>query len=230
MRPILDLTSFLTIIPQSRFWEAYVQGRRAIHVEYGNLDSVEPQLKLTSIDRWGARITAFDRKERFVIEGSCNSKMKKVHGKILVRTSPCDSPPPAEVQTLQEEVRPEIDPEATSSEELWQQILTRLEWIIATLREEKFQVKVWCGQHWQVIFGRPTQEAAHRNSNSRFYDDFIIKITDFAKFKKLVPLDNQLPRNPRWWSEVIQTPLAQGGKPILYTIREASQEFERRPD
>ena len=63
MRPNLDLTGFLTIIPQSRFWEAYVQGRRAIHVEYGNLDSVEPQLKLTPIDRWGARITAFDRKD-----------------------------------------------------------------------------------------------------------------------------------------------------------------------
>ncbi len=145
MRPILDLTSFLTIIPQSRFWEAYVQGRRAIHVEYGNLESVMPQLKLTPINRWGARITAFDRKERFIIEGNCNSKTKKVHGKILVRTSPCDSPPPTEVQTLQEEVRPEIDPEAISSEELWQQILTRLEWIIAMLREEKFQVKIWCG-------------------------------------------------------------------------------------
>jgi predicted Zn-dependent protease len=152
MRPILDLTSFLTIIPQSRFWEAYVQGRRAIHVEYGNLDSVEPQLKLTPIDRWGARITAFDRKERFVIEGSCNSKTKKVHRKILVRTSPCESPPPAEAQTLQEEVRPEIDPEAISSEELWQQILTRLERIITTLREEKFQVKVWCGWEFRAYY------------------------------------------------------------------------------
>jgi len=35
-------------------------------VEYGNLESVMPQLKLTPINRWGARVTAFDRKEKMV--------------------------------------------------------------------------------------------------------------------------------------------------------------------
>ena len=152
MRPILDLTSFLTIIPQSRFWEAYVQGRRAIHVEYGNLDSVEPQLKLTPIDRWGARIAAFDRKERFIIEGDFDSEAQSLHGKILIRTSPCDTLPPNEALTLQEEVRSEIDPEAFSSEELWQQILRRLESTFDTLRKEHYQVKVWCGWEFRAYY------------------------------------------------------------------------------
>jgi TldD protein len=121
-------------------------------VEYGNLDSLKPQLRLTPIDRWGARITAFDRKKRFTIAGSFNSKTKNVHGKILVGTSSCESPPPTEAQTLQEELRPKKDSEAVSSAELWQQILTRLEWIIGTLREEKFQVKVWCGWEFRAYY------------------------------------------------------------------------------
>jgi len=152
VRPILDLTSFLTITPQSRFWEAYVQGRRAIHAEYGNLESVMPQLKLTPINRWGARVTAFDRKERFVIEGDFDSKAQSLRGKRLIRTSPCDTPPSTEALTLQEEVRPEMDPEAFSPEELWQQILTRLEWSFDTLRKEHYQVKVWCGWEFRSYY------------------------------------------------------------------------------
>jgi TldD protein len=121
-------------------------------VEYSNLNSLKPKLKLTPIDRWGARITAFDRKERFVIEGSFDSKTQKVYGKILVRTSPYESAPPTEAQTIQEKLRSTIDPEAISSEELWQQILTRLEWTIAMLREEKFQVKIWSGWEFRAYY------------------------------------------------------------------------------
>jgi predicted Zn-dependent protease len=150
--PVLDLTSFLTIAPQSRRWEAYIQGRRAIYAEFSNLNSAEPQLRLIPIDRWGARITALDRTERFLLEGNYNSKTEKIQGKILVRTSAYESPPPAEAQEAQEEVRPKIDPEAISSEELWQQIFTRLEWIIVALREEKFQIKVWCGWEFRAYY------------------------------------------------------------------------------
>jgi predicted Zn-dependent protease len=121
-------------------------------VEYGNLDSVEPQLKLTPIDRWGARIAAFDRKERFIIEGDFDSEAQSLHGKILIRTSPCDTLPPNEALTQQEEVRPEIDPEAFSPEELWQQILTRLESTFDTLRKEHYQVKVWCGWEFRAYY------------------------------------------------------------------------------
>jgi len=152
VRPILDLTSFLTIIPQSRFWEAYVQGRRTIHVEYGNLESVMPQLKLTPINIWGARVTAFDRKERFIIEGDFDSEAQSLDGKSLIRTSPCDTLPSTEALTQQEEVRPEIDPEAFSPEELWQQILTRLESTFDTLRKEHYQVKVWCGWEFRAYY------------------------------------------------------------------------------
>jgi TldD protein len=137
-------------MPQSRHWEAYVQGRRAIHVEYGNLNSLKLELKLTPIDRWGARITAFDKKERFVIEGGHNSKTQNVYGKILVETSPFKSPPPTQARTMQEEVKPKKDPEAISPEELWEQILTSLDWIIVALSKEKFQIKVWCGWEFRA--------------------------------------------------------------------------------
>jgi TldD protein len=121
-------------------------------VEYGNLNSLKPKLKLTPIDRWGARITAFDRKERFVVEGSFDSNTQKVYGKILVGTLPYESAPPTEAQTIQEKLRSPIDPEAIPPEEMWQQILTRLERIIAALREEKFQVKIWSGWEFRAYY------------------------------------------------------------------------------
>lgn len=152
MKPILDLDSFLAFMPQSRLWEAYVQGRKAIHAEYGNFGSAEPHLKLTPVNRWGARVTAFDRKERFIIEGNLDSKTQGLHGKIVVAASSCDSPPPREVYTIEEELRPKIDPDSTSSKGLWEHILTRLEWIIGRLREEHHQVKVWCGWEFRAYY------------------------------------------------------------------------------
>jgi TldD protein len=97
-------------------------------------------------------MTAFDRKERFVIEGGLDSKTRKVYGKLLVGTLPCESPHPTEAQTVQEELRSTIDLEAISSEELWQQILNRLEWTIAALREEKFQFKIWSGWEFRAYY------------------------------------------------------------------------------
>jgi predicted Zn-dependent protease len=152
MRPILELASILAFTPPSEVWEAYVQGRRAIHVEYGNFGSSEFQLKLTPVNRWGARITSFDRKERFIIKGDLDSKTQSLHGKTMVATLPCDSPPPTEAHTLREEVKPKIDPNSTSSDRLWEQILTRLEWIINRLGEEHYQVKVWCGWEFRGYF------------------------------------------------------------------------------
>jgi predicted Zn-dependent protease len=152
MKPISDLASFLTLIPHSQVWEAYLQGRTAIRVEYGNFGSAEPHLKLTPVNRWGARITAFDRKERFVIEGDLDSKTQTLHGKNLAATLPCDSPPPAEAHTLQEEVRPKIDPDSVSSESLWEKILTSLEWTIERLRKEHYQIRVWCGWEFRAYF------------------------------------------------------------------------------
>lgn len=152
MKPILDLASFLTLIPQSRLWEAYVQGRKAIHVEYSNLGSAEPRLRLTPVNRWGARITAFDRKERFILEGNLDSKTQSLHGKIIIVTLPCESPPPEKAHTLQEEVRPKIDPDPILSERLWEQILTRLEWVIERLGEECYQIKVWSGWEFRGYY------------------------------------------------------------------------------
>jgi len=146
------MASFLTLVPQSRLWEAYVQGRRAIHVEYGNLVSAEPQLRLTPVDKWGARITAFDKKERFIVEGNLNSKTQTLNGKTVIATLPCEAPPPRAMQTLKEEVRPKIDPDSISSERVWQEILTRIEWIIDTLRKEEYQVKVWCGWEFRACY------------------------------------------------------------------------------
>ncbi len=150
MKPILDLTSFLAFVPPSQLWEAYVQGRSAIHVEYGNFSSAKPQLKLTPINRWGARITAFDRKERFIIEGNLNAKTESLQGKTMTTTLPCDSLPPTEAHTLQEEVRPKTDPNSIPSQSLWKQILSHLKWIIERLREQRYQVKVWCGWEFRA--------------------------------------------------------------------------------
>lgn len=152
MKPSVDLDSFLTLIPRSRLWEAYVQGRKAIHAEYGNLCSAEPGLKLTPVDRWGARLTAFDRKERFIVEGDWDLKKQRLYGKRVVATHPCESPPPEEVHTTQEEVEPKIDPNLFSAERLWEQILTRLEWIIGKLQGERYQVKVWSGWEFRGYY------------------------------------------------------------------------------
>jgi len=152
VQPLPDLTSFLTFIPQSRLWEAYVQGRKAIHVEYGNFSSEEPELKLTPINRWGARVTSFDRKERFIVEGNLDPKTQDLHGKSLVATLPCDSPPPRKVYTAKEELRPKIDPDSISSEELWERILMSLGWIIERLRGEHYQIKIWCGSEFRAYY------------------------------------------------------------------------------
>jgi predicted Zn-dependent protease len=148
MNPVLDLPSFLAFVPHSRVWEAYVQGRRVIHVEYGNFGLAEPQLKLTPVNRWGARVTAFDAKERFIIEGNLDSEAQNLRAKALTASLPCHSPPPTEAHVLEEEVRPKVNPDSVSSEALWEKILTRLEWIIARLGQERYQVKVWCG--WEL--------------------------------------------------------------------------------
>lgn len=152
MKPNVDLDSFLSLIPQSRLWEAYIQGRTAIHVEYGNIRSAESRLKLTPINRWGARITAFDRKERFSVEGNLDAKEQILHGKTVIATLPGDFPPPEEVHTFQEVVKPKIDPNQISAERLWRQILARLEWIIERLRGKCYQVKVWSGWEFRGYY------------------------------------------------------------------------------
>jgi TldD protein len=152
MRPIPDLTSFLAFVPPSQLWEAYIQGRSAIHVEYGNFGSAKPQLKLTPVNKWGARITTFDRKERFIIEGNLNAKNESLQGKTMTATLPCDSPSPTEAYTLEEEVRPKKDPDSIPSQSLWKQILSCLEWITERLREQRYQVKVWCGWEFRAYY------------------------------------------------------------------------------
>ncbi len=147
MRPNVDLDSFLALVPRSRLWEAYVQGRKAIHVEYGNLRSGEPELRLTPVNRWGARITAFDKKERFVIAGDLDSQDQDLHGKMVMATLPSESPPPEGMHALQEEVEARIDPNPIVPERLWEQILARL-WWIERLSEEHWQIKVWSG--WEL--------------------------------------------------------------------------------
>jgi len=148
MKAHVDLESFLMLVPRSQLWEAYVQGRRAIHVEYGNLRSAKPRLKLTPIDKWGARITLFGRKERFVIKGDLDIKEQHLHGRKVIATPPCSSSPPKEAYTLQEVIEPEMDPDSFSAEELWEQILSQLEWVIERLRGKRYQIKVWSG--WEL--------------------------------------------------------------------------------
>lgn len=152
MKPNVDLESFLSLVPRSRLWEAYLQGRRAIHVEYGNLRSAKPRLKLTPINKWGARITSFDRKERFVIEGELDPKEQRLHGRKVIATLSCGSPPPEEVHTLQEEIEPEMDPNSFSAEELWERILSPLESVIEGLRGKRYQIKVWSGWEFRGYY------------------------------------------------------------------------------
>jgi predicted Zn-dependent protease len=124
----------------------------AIHVEYGNLCSAESRLRLTPVNKCGARITTFDGKERFIVEGNLNLKKQYLHGKMVIRTLPCVIPPPEEVHILQEEMKPKIDPNPVSAERLWGQILTRLELIIGRLRGERYQVKVWSGWEFRGYY------------------------------------------------------------------------------
>jgi predicted Zn-dependent protease len=152
MKPNVDLDSFLSFIPQSRLWEAYIQGRTAIHVEYGNIHSAESRLKLTPISRLGARITAFDRNERFSVEGNLDAKEQIWRGKSVNATLSGDFPPPEEVHTFREVVEPKIDPNGISTERLCEQILARLEWIIKRLRGECYQVKVWSGWEFRGYY------------------------------------------------------------------------------
>ena len=152
MKLDVDLGSFLAVTPQSRLWEAYIQGRTAIRVEYGNIHSAESRLRLTPINRWGARITACDRKERFIVEGDWDAKEEFLRGKTLIATVPGDFPPPEEVHTFQEVVEPKIDPKQFSAERLWRQILARLEWIIKRLTGERYQVKVWSGWEFRGYY------------------------------------------------------------------------------
>jgi TldD protein len=151
MKPNIDLHSFLSLVPLMGRWEAYVQGRQAIQVEYGNIQSTEPKLKLTPISKWGGRITAFDRSERFIVEGYLQEQT--LHGNTVVSTLSGDFPPPEETHTLQEEIEAQIDPYAVSAEELWQQIRHRLEWLIERLQQgERYQIKVWCGWEFRGYY------------------------------------------------------------------------------
>jgi predicted Zn-dependent protease len=150
MKPNVDLHSFLFLVPPAGLWEAYIQGRQAIHVAYGSIHSTEPKLKLTPISKWGGRITAFDRRERFIIEGYLQEQA--LHGNSVVSTLKGDFPPPEETHTLQEEIEAKIDPSAVSAEELWQQIRHRLQWLIERLQGERYQIKVWCGWEFRGYY------------------------------------------------------------------------------
>jgi predicted Zn-dependent protease len=67
-------------------------------------------------------------------------------------TLSCESASPIDAHISQEEVRPKIDPEATSPKMLWEHILTRLGWMINRLRGEGYQVKVWCGWEFRAYY------------------------------------------------------------------------------
>lgn len=149
----VDLDGFRSLMPQSRLWEAYVQGRKAIHAEYGNLGSAEPRLKLTPVNRWGARITAFERRERFIVEGHLDAKEEGIIAKAVTATLPGNYfLPPEEAHTLTEVVKPKIDAGPIPAERLWQEILTYLEWIIGRLSAKRFQVKVWSGWEFRGYY------------------------------------------------------------------------------
>jgi len=153
MKPNADLHNFLSLVPPVERWEAYVQGRQAIHAEYGNIHSTEPKLKLTPISKWGGRITTFDRKERFIIEGYLQEQT--LYGNTVISTLKGDFSPPEATHTLREEVKAKIDPSAVSAEELWQQIRYKLEWLIERLQSEHYQIKVWCGWEFRGYYNSP---------------------------------------------------------------------------
>jgi len=63
-----------------------------------------------------------------------------------------DFPSPKETHTLREEIEAKIDPCAVSAEELWRQIHYRLQWLIEKLRDECYQIKVWCGWEFRGYY------------------------------------------------------------------------------
>lgn len=141
----------------------YVQGRRAIHAEYHNLNSPEPRLNLTPVNRWGARITAPARRERLIVEGRLDTDEGRISAAAVKATLPVDVPLPEEAHSLREAIDPKRDPGSMRAEELWQEILASLEWIIEPLRAERFQVKVWSG--WEF---RGYYDSAGSRMTSRF--------------------------------------------------------------
>lgn len=143
MKVNINLDSFLTLIPFVRIWEAYIQGRQAIHVEYGNIHPIESELKLTPINKWGGRITTFDHKERFIIGGFLQEQ--NLYGNTLVSTFVGNFLPPESAHNIQEEIEAKIDPCIVSAEKLWRQIHHQLEWLIERLHNERYQINVWCG-------------------------------------------------------------------------------------
>jgi predicted Zn-dependent protease len=147
-----DLDSFRSFITPSQPWEAYVQGRKAIHVEYGNISSAEQRLKLTPVSRWGARITTPARRERFTVEGHLDARERSVRASSVTATLPGDFPLPEEAHTMREVIEPKLDPDSMPAERLWREILASLRWIIERLSGERFQVKVWSGWEFRGYY------------------------------------------------------------------------------
>jgi predicted Zn-dependent protease len=148
----VDLDSFLTLVPRSQIWEIYLQGRKAIHAEYGNVQSSDTGLRLTPVNKWGARITSFDREKRFVVEGDWEFEKQKLLGKSLRTSLSYTTSPPEKVYTVHEEIKPKIDPNTYLAERLWEMIFTQLEWIIQGLKRERYQIKVWSGWEFRAYY------------------------------------------------------------------------------
>jgi predicted Zn-dependent protease len=221
MKPNVDLHSFLFLVRLTGGWEAYVQGRQAIHVEYGNIHSTEPKLKLTPISKWGGRITAFDRGERFIVEGYLQEQA--LHGNSVVSTLSGDFHPPEETHTLREEIGAKIDPSAVPAEELWQQIRYRLEWLIERLQSEPYQIKVWCGWEFRGYYNslRSTMTSLFPLSKLKVS----VKIAEGGLIKRIgmregVEFFDNIPRAlmEDFLHDVQQAKIAKKGEPIPRVI------------
>jgi TldD protein len=104
------------------------------------------------ICKWGARVTNFERKERFVVEGNLDEGGKSVHARALTATLPGGFSPPEGAHMLQEAIEPKIDPASLQAETLWYEVLARLGWIAERLAEERFQIKVWSGWEFRGYY------------------------------------------------------------------------------
>ena len=109
-------------------------------------------MKLTPICKWGARITNFERKERFVVEGYLDEGGESVRARAVTATLPGDFSPPEEAHTLQEAIEPKIDPASLPAETLWNEVLARLGWITERLAAERFQIKIWSGREFRGYY------------------------------------------------------------------------------
>jgi predicted Zn-dependent protease len=146
----VGLDSFRSFVSLSQPWEAYVQGRKAIHIEYSNADSVEPKLKLTSISRWGARITTPTK--RLVVEGPADEKERRSEASTITASLTGGFLPPKDTHVLHEVISPKADPNSMSPVELCQKILSVLEPIIKWLGKERFQAKAWSGWEFREYY------------------------------------------------------------------------------